>query len=99
MSAAEFLAHVLPPQGSIDLPYQPEQRWTVRQHILDLIEVLIKLLQHPLLAVTPPPPPASAASCPRAPVCLCAVESSSSKLSVRPGVPDAGAQKAAVHPS
>ena len=40
MSAAEFLAHALPPQGSADLPYQPEQWWTVRQHISDLIEVL-----------------------------------------------------------
>ena len=39
MSAAEYLAHALPPQGSTDLPYKPEQRWTVRQHILDLIEV------------------------------------------------------------
>ncbi len=53
MSVTEFLAQALPPQGSADLPYKPEQWWTVRQHITDLVEVCISTL-----ANKPPPPPA-----------------------------------------
>ena len=55
MSATEFLAHALSPQGSADLPYKPEQLWTVRQHISDLVEVLAVLRRR--LAPSPPSSP------------------------------------------